>query len=344
MKNRMVGWTVSLGLHGVCVGLILLGGFHWKKTKLQFEESMPCTVPLEVETVTEISQAPVSQPKGEADTEKPEEKKTEEKKIVEDVLPTESVEKEEPKEPVKDDTPPKEDLTEPAVKEEPMKEEPKELIKEELPVPEEKKSEPVPEKTPAPTQDVPPPLPEPKKQEKPKDPADLLDKALQKIPNPPVKKKQPPAKKKIPKKSKSESDDFIKVLKDLSGKKGPAAETPITDPNSTSTYGAARVGTLSVSIVDRVKRAMQNEWRVPLRAHEGGALVVAVLITLNPDATVNSVEVLRSESTTDHPAYVVGEESALAAVNAFRKKPLPLPLDLHSQWKSFRFNFSPDPR
>lgn len=328
MKSRVTGWAASLGLHGLCVGLVLWGGFHWKKSKLNFEESLPCTVPLEVEAVTEVSQAPVSQPKGEAEPEKPqektEEKKPEDKKILEDVLPVEPVKEE----PVKEEAP-----VQDPIKEEPVKEE-------KLPDPPPPQPDPIPEKTPAPEV---PAEPEPKKEEKPVDPSDLLDKALQKIPLP-SKKKPAPAKKNPPKKSKSESDDFIKVLKDLSNKKGPAAETPLTDPNSKSTYGAARVGSLSVSIIDRVKRAIQNEWRVPLRAHEGGSLVVAVLITLNPDATVNSVEVLRSESTTDHPAYIVGEESALAAVNAFRKKPLPLPLDLYSQWKSFRFNFSPDPR
>jgi outer membrane biosynthesis protein TonB len=157
----------------------------------------------------------------------------------------------------------------------------------------------------------------------------------------PQKKSESPKKVHQGKKQKGDSDeDFMKVLKDMSAneQKGPSAETPQTDPNSSSPYGAASIGSkMAISLTDRIRRMLEGAWRVPMRAHDGGTLIVMVNLKMLPDGHVQSVQVIHSGGTPAHPAYRLAVESALRAIQSC--SPLPLPKDKYSQWKSFQFRF-----
>jgi outer membrane biosynthesis protein TonB len=315
---RFLGFFLSLLLHGGILVLSLLGGFYRSSKPLSLEETMPCTVPLEVTAISEKSMAPISQPKA---------LKPKAKAILEDVLPEKK---------------PEPETTE--KKPEPKKE--PELPKEEL---KRKESEPKPQE------------PQPKEKETPT--PDRLEDSLESL-IPSLKSMDTPVKEKPKKKIKSEKsfskpskkpenrskarssqqkqEDFLDVLQDVdqSQSDGPSAQTPITDPRSTSRIGAEQIGDhLSMSVVDRVKRMLEQAWRVPMRAHSDGDLIVVVRIAMNPDGTVQHAKVLHAEGTPQHAAYTIAVESALRAVQSFNNTPLPFPKDQFNQWKTFDFRF-----
>ena len=301
------GLLISCLLHGGIAGGILL--WNWtasgQKT-FDIQETPPCTIPLEVTAVSEFSQAPISKPKSPKPVSEKKEGTDQGKTIVENILP-------EPTAPL-----------------------PQEELKKEPPKQEEKKILPSPKDA--------PPLPlenKPKVKPKKKTPSPSIEDSITKtLDNIPLTKKKRAEKPLGEKKKNSYSEDFISVLKDVdqTTPDGPSAETPITDPNSTSPYGAERVGSsMAMTIMDRLKRALEQVWRVPLR---GENLVIVVDITINPDATISNVKVMPRQSTAQDPAYRVGVESVLKATNYYRRTPLPIPKEYREQFKNFDFSFS----
>ncbi|GAJ46711.1 hypothetical protein HE1_01050 [Holospora elegans E1] len=94
-----------------------------------------------------------------------------------------------------------------------------------------------------------------------------------------------------------------------------------------------------MSILDRVQTLLQNAWRLPALSGNGEKLVVLVELELNPDATVARATIVGG--TTNHPAYAIAAESAVAAAFDPSCNPLPLPLDQYHKWKKLRIHFSP---
>ena len=164
---------------------------------------------------------------------------------------------------------------------------------------------------------------------------------IKKSPEKKQKKKSPPKKKKKVVQE-DHDEDIHKLLKDIAEHpKGPSAQTPETDPDSTSTYGAAEVGEeLAISILDRVQGLLQNAWRLPALADNGEKLVVVVELELNPDATVAKATIVGGS--TNHPAYLIAAESAVAAAFDPSCNPLPLPLNQYNKWKKLRITFTPN--
>ena len=130
-------------------------------------------------------------------------------------------------------------------------------------------------------------------------------------------------------------------LKNLESKKGGDAETPITDPDSESDYGAPEVGPLSIGVLDRVQKILEKEWVVPFTL-QGGVLRVIMALHMNRNGTIRRASVLDQQSTVSHPSYTAARQSALKAIAPFYRKPLPLPLSHYSQWKEFEFSFVRD--
>jgi hypothetical protein len=304
------GLLLSCLLHGGIAGGILL--WNWSSSgqkKIDIQETAPCTIPLEVTAVSEFSQAPISKPKSTKPVSEKKEETDQGKTIIENILP-------EPTLP----------LAQEEIKKEPQKQKEKKV----LPPPQ--------DAPPLPLENQPKQVVKPKKKSPPAPSIeDSITKALDNIPTAKKKSSEKPLGEK---KKNSYSEDFISVLKDVDKTEpdGPSAETPITDPNSTSPYGAARVGpSMAMTIMDRLKRALEQVWRVPLR---GENLVIVVDITINPDATIKSVSVVRHQSTTQDPAYQVGVESVLKATNHYRTIPLPIPKEYREEFKNFAFSFS----
>ncbi|OJU72954.1 MAG: hypothetical protein BGO07_01980 [Alphaproteobacteria bacterium 40-19] len=299
---KKFGWILSALVH---VGFV--GMFWWMNQSgpvAPAQITMPCTVPMEVTTFSKESEAPISKPK----VDDPAEQKRS-TGVVEDVLPKEEPvqkEKKKPKEPVEK----KEEPKNPPV----PKSEEKDLkdILDEL----EKKHE--------------------QKEEKKNDPKKI---------EPSKNSKKDKKKKKTAKHSgvpiEGDGDeDLMKILKDYENKKkGPSAQTPVTDPDSSSPYGAGKVGKgLAVSIIDRVRQLLQRAWRLPPVAENGEELVVIVRLSMNPDGTVANAKVVGGTRT--HPAFAVAAESALAAAYDPTCNPLPLPLDLYEQWQVMTVHFA----
>ena len=205
--------------------------------------------------------------------------------------------------------------------------------------------EPEPEPKPAPVPVEPkkePPQPKKKKDSKKKDQKksksdQKKEKAKNVDPVAELLKKHRESEKKKPKVS-----DSINVNRDKDLVRGSSAETPITDPNSDSEYGAPAIGPqMSMSEMDRIQRLFENAWTIPLRASEGGKLIIQVRIAMNRNGTVNHAEILHDSSSRDHPVYPIGCDSVLRAVNQFRTESLPLRKETYAQWRDIVITFSP---
>jgi hypothetical protein len=303
-------WSLifSTLIHVGCVGLFFFkDSLGFKTQPISLELSPECTVPLEITAVSDISSAPISRPKI-RDNIKPPSGDDPEKKVVEQLLP------------------------QPEAKPEPKAEEKPE------PKAEEKVKENVEEKLADPEPIIPvKPLPKPEKKAKP-EPKPKKDSKKEQI-----KKKAKEALAQKKKDKKKPPADFISVLSNVDKEldDGPSAETPITDPDSDSSYAAPAIGpSLSLSMIDRVRRLLEHAWHVPIGGNDGNALIVMVRIDMNRDGRVKNVNIDHSRSTPQHPIYGLACESALRAVNQFRTTPLPLPKEQYEMWKNFEFKFS----
>jgi hypothetical protein len=309
MNARAFGLIFSLVLHGMgAIGIIWINFRGGSGKPMRLKEEAACSIPLEVTAISDISQAPISKPKGD--------------------IPEDAVQKPPLKEPIQEQK--KQEL-------------PTEIVENILPdmldknnahTPLEKPNEPPPQSLKPHDQPKEPPL-----DEKPVPQKTPLPRKEKSLPKP--KEKNLIKKKKLAPKvnSSKKRNDFISVLKDIDAnkKRGPEAETPITDPNSTSTYGAASIGpTLSMSIVDRVRRLLESRWRVPLRAQD---LCISLILYMRPDGTIANAVVVPENCTVNHPAYQIGLRSAFKAIDHYRSEPLPLPRELYDQWKEMHFNF-----
>lgn len=294
MKENRIGFIVSLAVHGGLVVIAALGGLvtGWGgRKKLVLDEIAPCTVPLDVVAVSDVSQAPISKPKN--------------------LEPAHAKEASRDEDPVPD-------------------------LKEEPP-----KKEKIPEKAPEKIPEV-PALP------KEEDMGNTLDKLLAKDEpkKKPDKKKEKDKPRKAARRGKRnrsrDDEDFQSLLRDVDRDRPDfqEAETPITDPNSTSRYGAARIGPLAMSSMDRVRRLLMSRWRIPPGAMGRGQLVVVIALELGPDARVRKATILHDEGTPRHPAYAAASDSALVAVHD--PEPLPLPLDQYDTWRDLTIRFSPE--
>jgi hypothetical protein len=266
-----------------------------------------CSIPLEVTAISDISCAPISRPKSQVSEPEPD------KQVIQDVLPH------------------------PKIKSAPQ------------PAPE---PEPIPEPEPA-AEPIAPVVPkkQPKKDvERPNKKKDSRKKDQKKSKSHAKKEKSKyvdPVEELLKKhresqKKKSKISDSINVNRDKDLVRGSSAETPITDPDSDSEYGAPAIGPqMSMSEMDRIQRLFENAWTIPLRASEGGKLIIQVRIAMNRNGTVNHAEILHDSSSRDHPVYPIGCDSVLRAVNQFRTESLPLRKETYAQWRDIVITFSP---
>ena len=303
---RIWAFLISLFLHAGIISVVFLQNILFSpKTPPVLSDISACSIPLEVTAVSEISCAPISRPKSEVSEPEPE------KEVVQNVLPAPTPDPilEPAPEPTPDPIPEPAPVVAPIPKKQPKKEVAQPKTKKDSKKKDQKKSK-----------------SHPKKEKiKDVDPiAELLKKHRESV-------------KKKPKISES-----INVNRDKDLVRGSSAETPITDPNSDSEYGAPAIGAqMSMSEMDRIQRFFEDAWIIPLRASEGGKLVIQVHITMNRDGTVNHAEILHDSSSKDHPVYPIGCDSVLRAVNQFRTESLPLRKETYAQWRDIVITFSP---
>ena len=81
-------------------------------------------------------------------------------------------------------------------------------------------------------------------------------------------------------------------------------------------------------------------WAVPAGARDATNLTPEFRVTMNPDATVQSVLLLNSDRYGD-PFFRAAADSARRALLNPRCSPLKLPLDKFAQWQTFTITFDP---
>jgi outer membrane biosynthesis protein TonB len=172
------------------------------------------------------------------------------------------------------------------------------------------------------------------------------------LPEKPVEVKKPEPKKPEPKKpvedTKPKPDMLASVLKNVAQikqKSAPKAQKPMPkteeDDSEPDNEAPALADHLSVSEEDALRRQIGSCWNVPIGARNAEELVVQVLITVNPDRTVQSVKVVDSMRMATDSFFRAAAESAVRALRHPLCSPLALPPEKYEEWKVIRFNFDP---
>lgn len=191
----------------------------------------------------------------------------------------------------------------------------------------------------------PPPMPTPPTPPAPEEVEDLPEKPVQTEKPPVIKKTEP---KKTVEEAKPKPDALASVLKNL------AQIKPKTGPKTTKlqpkqeeaeeapdSEAPALADKLSISEEDALRRQIAGCWNPPIGARNAEELVVQVVITVNPDRTVQSVKVADQMRMATDNFFRAAAESAVRALRHPLCTPLALPSEKYEQWKVIRFNFDP---
>lgn len=222
---------------------------------------------------------------------------------------------------------PKEELP-PPKKEEPKKEPPKSEPKKEEP---KKEPEPLPE-------------PEPKK-EKPKEVEKPIEKPKEE-PKPKVEEKpKEEPKKEEPKKEEDSSEAFDSILKNLADvpeqvetdEDAVVDEDALPQPTPDAPLGAQ----VTMTELDALRYQLSQCWNLPAGAQGAEDLRIEVRIKVNPDRTVQNVEIVDQGRYARDSFFRAGADSARRAVLSPQCSPLKLPEDKYDQWKTTVIVFDP---
>ncbi len=245
-------------------------------------------------------------------------------------------------------------LPPPAPEPEPIEE--SKLEPEAVPEPE---SEPVP---PAPVEAAaePPPAPQPVTAPEPvaetTSPSPPKPEPRKVLPAPPPKPVRTAKRKAPPPKPKPKTTDasFGSLLKDLVSTPQPQPAKPSDDAKKAKPkeppevqvplvrVAAARNEPLSLSVVDAIRRQVEDNWNPPIGAPDAGDLVVEIRIVLQPDGTVTGAQIVDRLCRTGPVKTLscIMAESAVRAV--WRASPLQnLPPEKYKQWREISFTFKP---
>jgi outer membrane biosynthesis protein TonB len=194
--------------------------------------------------------------------------------------------------------------------------------------------QPEPAKPPEPPPPPPTPKPEQVQMQTPQ-PAETAPEALK------------PAEKPKPVENKPQQQAFTKLLKNLeTSKKTEAPKAEETKPDSKSTAqpmsaAPSLSNRLTISEEDALRRQIAQCWNMPIGARDAQNLVVEVSITVNPDRTVQSAEIVDKGRMLTDSFFRAAAESALRALYNPRCTPLELPDGKYEQWKAIDFTFDP---
>jgi outer membrane biosynthesis protein TonB len=191
-----------------------------------------------------------------------------------------------------------------------------------VPKPEPKPEPPKPEPTPP----KPEPRPEPPKKPQ-KDVKDELDSLL----------------KSVDKRKPTPKEELDKLLKSTEKLKPTAPENKTaTQTAPQSVRGSASHNPLepvSMTEKDRIRAHIERFWNVPAGAKDADKLVVMIKVSVLPDGTVTSADIVADPMMMLNPYYQAAADSARRAVRA--ASPLPIPVDKYDQFKDFTLAFNP---
>ena len=222
------------------------------------------------------------------------------------------------------------------------------------PVPEKPKEEaPKPKEKPLPPKQVTPPpseeLKEPPKEDK-KEAVEKDDLAPPKPKEKPKPEKKPTPKKPAPPKpekpKEDDSQDFDKLLQNLSDEK-PAPDSPDTPDSELMTEPTPSPNvskfsdSLSISEQDALRQQLAGCWNINPGLMNAQDLRVEVKVVVNPDRTVSSVKIVDQGRYNSDTFFRTMADSALRAVQNPRCSPLKLPEDKYNLWHEMTVVFDP---
>ena len=233
------------------------------------------------------------------------------------------------------------------------------------PEPKEKKEEPPPPKKeppkPTPPKSTPPPQPEPPPPEELKEPPKEKTPEVDELAPPkkeekkPEKKPEPKPKQEKPKptppkeepKKDTSAEDFDKLLQNLAEDEPPQPETPVENDSKlmtepTPSPNVSRFSdNLSMSEMDALRQQLAGCWNINPGLMNAQDLAVQIRVAVNPDRTVQSVEVVDKGRYNSDTLYRTMADSALRAVQNPRCSPLRLPEDKYTLWRNMTILFDP---
>lgn len=236
----------------------------------------------------------------------------------------------------------------PVVKEEPVKAEPA--------------PEPKPEPTPAPTPQPAPATEEMVKAEEPEavppPPSEMVKaEELTDAPKPdvkmaptPIAKPKPPVKTVAPEEPKKEvvekkdnKDALASLLKNLNQVEETPPTPKVEQPNPAPAQNASRFSgqQLSMSEQNAVKEGLRPCWYFDSGAAYAEKLIVDLAITMNPDRTVRSVEIVDQGRYRSDTFFRAAADAARRAVRNPQCSPLQLPPEKYEEWKTITLTFDP---
>jgi outer membrane biosynthesis protein TonB len=190
---------------------------------------------------------------------------------------------------------------------------------------------------------APQPAPVPKQQAAPPQPAPKVEEKVEPLAMP-----KPAEKPKPPQEAKPKTEDFDKLLKDMTKvKPQEAAKVPDTKtdakqpPAEAKSLAPALSNRLSITEEDALRRQISSCWNMPIGARDAQNLIVEIVIDVNPDRTVQHAEIVDQSRAASDSFYRAAAEAALRALKNPKCTPLELPVDKYEQWKRIDFTFDP---
>lgn len=98
---------------------------------------------------------------------------------------------------------------------------------------------------------------------------------------------------------------------------------------------------ISISVMNAVAQQLRKCWIVPAGAKDAEDLSIEIRVNMNPDATVQSAQIVDIDRVLTDQTFRAAAESALRATKNPRCQPLPLPLDQYQQWQTMDVFFDP---
>ncbi len=222
------------------------------------------------------------------------------------------------------------------------------------PEPQPAEQTPPPEETPPPVQPAPPQtaealpdLPQPEVIPDKTQPPPPEETKVEPPPPPPLlrpaqaEKPKPKPEKKPEAKPAQQTADFNSLLKNLTQSQQTAsAETPPDSPPQPSNASSAPIGQqLTTSELDAVRSQISQCWFLDPGKKGADTIIVEIAVSLLPDGTVQSAEIVDQSRMYSDPVYRAAAEAAQRAI--LKCHQLRLPLDKYDLWKSTTFRFNP---
>ena len=163
------------------------------------------------------------------------------------------------------------------------------------------------------------------------------------VPPPPVlRPPQPPTPPTKPKPAKkpAQTADFNSLLKNLTQQEqtASASDTPPQPPQPDNSSSAPIGQQLTSSELEAVRSQIGLCWYLDPGKKGADTIVVEIAVTLLPDATVQSAEIVDQSRMSD-PVYRAAAEAAQRAI--LKCHQLQLPLGKYDLWKNTTFRFNP---